>query len=908
MVQLSLCCVILTISIGLCIANIVPASNSQSVENKNEINYRLPGDVKPTYYDLYLHPDVSTGKFSGQEIITIRVLEETQQIILHSHKLKITSVYVASGSAKVDSYDFDVDRDFLVINMSEKLTTNASFRLGIIFEGEMTGKIVGLYSSSYTNPSGQKRNIATTQFEPSYARQAFPCFDEPNMKAKFRITLVSPSGDNYHALSNMNVESTGLAGDYIEVNFAESVEMSTYLACFIISDFVSTKRPVNAEYGEDFEIQIFATAHQLDKTVFAADTAAAVTEYFIQNYKVAYPLPKLDMAAIPDFSSNAMENWGLITYRESALLYDRSYSSTWNKQRIALVIAHELAHMWFGNLVTMNWWNDLWLNEGFARFMQYKGIDAIYNDWGLMDQFLVTALHSVMNFDSTPASHPIIQTVETPAQISEIFDTISYDKGASLIRMLEDIVGVERFEEAVTNYLIKFQYQNAITDDFLTEVQNTDPGFDVKLMMRTWTEQMGFPVINVKRASATTFELTQKRFFSNFEDYYKVFDDSEFNYKWSIPLTYFYDEDATVRRTWFNSEQQSITVAVPISTKWLKFNSHQVGYYRVNYETEMWQEIITEMVTNPAKFQIADRAHLLNDVFALADANQVSYEIALNMTKYLENEEDFVPWYVAATKLQALQDNLMRTDIYMDYLLYARQLISKIYQEVSWNVDENNHLKNRLRVSVITAACSLGMSDCLDQASSLFTAFLENPSTNKPDPDLREIVYYYGMHSIGKQKHWDQLWEILLAESDASEKLKLMYGLSGVKEPWLLKRFIMLAENEDYVRSQDYFTCLQYIGANAVGHPIVWEFIRENWVALEQRFGLNDRYFGNMVKAITEKFTTTTMLEEMHEFFTKYPEAGAGTIARNQALESVKSNINWLTNNLDDIKNWLQKQ
>ncbi|XP_073818650.1 aminopeptidase A-like [Musca autumnalis] len=884
-----------------------PKAVVEKLADENKIDYRLPTAIKPTLYDLYLHPDVKTGKFSGQEVITVTVVEATQQIILHSHKLQISSVYTSSGNVKVASYEFDTERDFLIVNMESQLTAGSSMRLGIIFEGDMLGKIVGLYSSSYSTPNNEKRYIATSQFEPTYARQAFPCFDEPNMKAQFRITLVTPTGDNYHALSNMNVESTTFLDDYTEVNFATSVQMSTYLAVFLISDFASTTRTVNAEYGDNFDIRIFATEHQLSKTTFAADTAAAVTEYFIRNYKVEYPLPKLDMAAIPDFSSNAMENWGLVTYREAALLYDRSMSSTWNKQRVAAVIAHELAHMWFGNLVTMNWWSDLWLNEGFARFMEYKAINTINPDWGLPDQFLLHALHSVMKFDSTPVSHPIVQTVETPDEINEIFDTISYEKGASVIRMLEDIVGVEKFEEAVTNYLTKFKYKNAVTDDFLTEVANTNPGFDVKSMMRTWTEQMGLPVINVKRASLTTFEVTQKRFFSNAEDYENTYNDSEFNYKWTIPLTYFYDTDSTVRRTWFNYDQSSVTVVVPIDSKWLKLNSHQVGYYRVNYEDDMWREIISAMVATPDKFDISDRAHLLNDVFALADASQITYDIALDMTKYLEKEYDFVPWYVAATKLQALQGNLMQTEVYMDYLLYARALISKVYQEVTWNVDEDNHLRNRLRVSVITAACSLGLPDCLDQAATRFTAFLADP-TNKPEPDLREVVYYYGMQRIGKQQQWDELWRIFVAEENASEKLKLMYGLAGIREPWILKSFIDLAWNEEYVRSQDYFTCIQYIAANPVGEPIVWEFIRENWSTLATRFGLNDRYLGRTIPAITERFTTETKYEEMTEFFGKYPEAGAGTTSRKQALENVKYNINWLKNNLKDVENWLQNQ
>ncbi|KAM7362149.1 glutamyl aminopeptidase-like [Cochliomyia hominivorax] len=870
----------------------------------DKINYRLPSALKPIYYNLYLHPDIDTGNFSGEETISIEVLEETDEIILHSNKLKIRSVFVSGY--EVEEYHLDELREFLVIKMKTTLKANTKINLGIIFEGQMLNKIVGLYSSTYTTPENKKRKIATSKFEPTYARQAFPCFDEPHMKAQFNVTLVRPTGDGYHSLSNMNEESSLFLGQNTEVYFASSVPMSTYLTCFIVSDFDYKKVTISAVYGEDFELRIFATKHQLDKTNFALTTAKAFTEYYIRYFKVEYPLPKLDMAAIPDFVSNAMEHWGLLTYRETALLNDPSFSSTWNKQRTAAVIAHELAHMWFGNLVTMNWWNDLWLNEGFARFMEYKAIHEVYKDWGLPEQFLVNALHGVMKYDSSLASHPIVQTVENPDQITEIFDTISYEKGASIIRMLEDVVGTEKFEKAVTNYLTKFKFKNAVTNDFLTEVENTALDFDVKFMMRTWTEQMGFPVINVKRSSPTTFEITQKRFFSNIEDYENIYDDSEFNYTWTIPLTYFYDTNATVHRKWFNFDEISVTIPVPIESNWLKLNSHQVGYYRVNYEESVWINIINDLVSKPSIFSTADRANLLNDVFSLADANQVSYEIALDMTTYLSQEKDFVPWNVAATKLQALQGNLIFTDSYMDYLKYARGLIDKIYKELTWTTDENNHLRNRLRVNILTAACSLGMSNCLNEAAKRFSSFLANPN-NKPDPDLREIVYYYGMQHVGRQNEWEQMWELFMNEQDASEKLKLMYGLSGVKVPWILKRFIDLAENGNNVRRQDYFTCIQNIAGNPVGEPIVWEFVREHWEDLVARFTLNERYLGRMIPAITAHFSTETKLEEMEAFFAKYPEAGAGTVSRLQALETVKYNINWMKTNLKKISKWLSE-
>ncbi|XP_032593297.1 glutamyl aminopeptidase-like [Drosophila grimshawi] len=889
------------------VATTIVVAEQRTQEGKRtvfeEIDYRLPTALVPTHYSLHLHPELDTGNFTGQELISIKVLEATNQIILHSHNLDLGSVYVLKK--EVTSYELDELRQLLIINLQGELEVDAVITLGIIFSGQMRNKLVGLYSSSYATPAGQQRNIASTQFEPTYARQAYPCFDEPAMKATYNISVVHPTSGNYHALSNMNQLDTMLLGENTMASFATSVPMSSYLACIIVSDFDSETSTVKAYgIGEDFEMRAFATPHQKSKVTFALGFGTAVTEYYIQYFKVAYPLPKLDMAAIPDFSSNAMEHWGLVTYRETALLYDEQISSTLNKQSVASVLAHEITHQWFGNLVTMNWWNDLWLNEGFARFMQYKGVHAVHPDWGMLEQFQIIALHPVLVFDAKLSSHPIVQKVESPDEISAIFDTISYDKAGSVLRMLETLVGPEKFELAVTNYLSKYSYKNTVTDDFLTEVAAQVSEFDVKQLMRTWTEQMGYPVINVRQTDAG-FLITQKRFLSNKASYDEEVEPSEFGYIWSVPITYFMDNGES-NSFILEYDNDIIGAKVLSDTNWIKLNVHQVGYYRVNYEESLWQKLIQELVEKHSRFDIADRAHLLDDAFALADASQLSYTVPLEMTAYLADELDFVPWYVAASKLQALKNHLMFTESYVSYLTYARTLLTNVYQEVGWTVDANNHLKNRLRVSVLSAACALGVPDCLTQATNRFNTWLQNPTAaNLPAPDLREVVYYYGMQQTSSESNWEQLLERFKAETDASEKLKLMYGLSAVQNGQLLYRFLELASDENIVRSQDYFTCVQNIAANPVGQPIVWEYYREHWPQLVDRFGLNDRYFGRLIVSITSRFASDVKLEEVQHFFKKYPESGAGASPRQQAIETIKDNINWLKENAADISSWL---
>lgn len=320
-----------------------------------KIDYRLPTALVPSNYDLYLHPDVETGVFTGHETINITVLEATDKIVLHALNLSIDSikVYQADGSTwlEVKSFAFDALREFLIIDLTEQLKVDTFVLLNLEFSGTMGNKIVGLYSSSYVKADDTRKWIATSKFEPTYARQAFPCFDEPALKATFEITLVHPSTGNYHALSNMNPDVEIKQDTYTEVLFAKSVPMSTYLACFIVSDFEAKTVSIDTKgIGQPFDMGVYATPEQLDKVDFAVDVGKGVIEYYIDYFQIEYPLPKLDMAAIPDFVSGAMEHWGLVTYRETSLLYEEATSSTVNKQRIASVIAHEFAHMWFGNL------------------------------------------------------------------------------------------------------------------------------------------------------------------------------------------------------------------------------------------------------------------------------------------------------------------------------------------------------------------------------------------------------------------------------------------------------------------------------------------------------------------------------------------------------------------------------
>ena len=423
----------------------------------------LPADVKPIRYALTLTPDLGDFTFRGDESIEIEVLEPTSTIALNSAEIAIQSctLTLSDGSA-LSPVETSVNEE----------DETAAFRFGVElpagratlaleFSGELNDKLRGFYRSKYRPQDGDgESHIATTQFEATDARRAFPCWDEPALKARFQVTLLIPS--DLVAVSNMPVAAEREEGDGLQrVEFAETPPMSTYLLAFVVGDL----RAIEQRASDGTLIRIWATAGMEEQGRFALEVSLKLLDYLNDYFGIPYPLEKLDHLAIPDFAAGAMENWGAITYRETAILVDPESSSARTGQIVATIIAHEMAHMWFGDLVTMAWWNDLWLNESFASWMGDKAVDHLFPEWEMWTQFVSDETNDALGLDGLKNSHPIEQEVNNPAEIGQLFDAISYSKGASILRMLEDFLGGETFQQGLHRYLGRHQYGNARTRD-----------------------------------------------------------------------------------------------------------------------------------------------------------------------------------------------------------------------------------------------------------------------------------------------------------------------------------------------------------------------------------------------------------------------------------------------------------
>uniref|UniRef100_A0A0P4WBK7 Aminopeptidase n=1 Tax=Scylla olivacea TaxID=85551 RepID=A0A0P4WBK7_SCYOL len=836
----------------------------RSIDRPWEESFRLPETVIPEHYELYMHPDLSAKTFSGRVTISLTSQEPRDHFLVHSQWLTITNTSLISKKGNqsqdvhiIEAFSYE-PHQFWVVRMDQ--VEAGSFELTLHFSGSLVNGILGYYYSNYTDSNGKSRGLATTKFQPTYARRAFPCFDEPGFKSTYSLTLVRPSQE-YRALSNMPVKketqdspSIGLT----EVAFEKSLPMVTYLVCFIVCDF--TFKEAIMDSGMPF--RVYAREDRLSDINYALEVGKSVLQMYEGMFDLPFPLPKSDMVGIPDYSSGATEHWGIITFRETAIYYNSKDSSSANKQRVASVISHEMAHQWFGNLVTLKWWDDLWLNEGFASYVEYKGVAHVEPSW---------------------------------------------EMGASVLRMLEDFMG-EYFQIGINAFLKKYMYTNAVTQDLWNELTTAWAGHvpvgaksDVGAIMNTWTQQMGYPVVTVKRAAPDTLVFSQQRFLLDPSAQYNP-DDSPFRYKWDVPVSYITSANSTVQQSWFNHEDSTLEVKVPAEVTWVKVNVYYKGFYRVNYEADMWSEL-GKLCASQA-LSAADRAGLYSDVFALADAGLLSYTVPLDFSRNLASESDYVPWDAMTATFVDIQRLLASSDAYQPFKDYVSSLVEPLYSSLGWD-DEGDHLRRLLRTDVVTLACISGSDACLEAAARKIESWILDATSPLP-LDARRQSYRWGVVKEGDREMWEVMWQRALGETSATETDNLYYGMANFQDTSILQSYIELSMKEENVRSQNFLTILEYISTNPVGNSLVWDWVRSNWEWLVERYTINDRYLGQLIPRICRYFATGQKLTEMEEFFSQYPEAGAGERYRQQAIETVKYNIRWVNDNAATILAWLQ--
>ncbi|XP_029108929.1 endoplasmic reticulum aminopeptidase 1-like [Scleropages formosus] len=892
---------------------------------------RLPETVRPLLYELLVQPNLTSLSFRGTVRVQLEVLQDTEEIVLHSKELLISRAELQLGPRGLLLLPLQV----LELPALEQvalapaggggpLARGGGYVLHVDFAGKLSDSFHGFYRSTYRTRDGEERVVAATHFEPTHARAAFPCFDEPAFKANFSIRVRREP--RHMSLSNMpKLESVELPGGLLEDRFDVSVKMSTYLVAFIVSDFLS----VSSTTQHGVKISVYAAPEKIDQTEFALKAAVKLLDFYDDYFGIPYSLPKQDLAAIPDFQSGAMENWGLTTYRESGLLFDPQKSSASDKLSITMVIAHELAHQWFGNLVTMQWWNDLWLNEGFAKFMEFVSVNITNPELEVEDYFLSKCFEA-MEVDALSSSHPVSSPVEDPAEIREIFDDVSYDKGACILNMLRDFLTPEVFKRGIIRYLRRYSYQNTVNaqlwesfasvcqpgrsdeerlsgDGFCSRRKErsgtskwyAEDGLDVHEMMDTWTLQEGFPVVTVE-VRGREVRLSQERYLKNKEP------SQSSKFLWHIPLTYITSRSNTVHR--FLLKTRTDVLHLPEEVEWVKFNVDMRGYYIVHYEAGGWDALVSLLQHNHTALSSNDRTSLINNVFQLVSVDKVPLDRALDLSLYLSKETEIMPVTQGLSELVPLYKLMEKRDmedVENQLKAYIVNLFRELIERQSWS-DEGSVSQRMLRSYLLLFACVRGHAPCTRAAGELFRKWKESDGTVSVPSDVSLAVYSVGARS---EEGWDFLLDKYRRSLYSSVKSRIKTALCtsplGHKLQWILEQSL----EGEVLKTQDLPYVLVSVSRNPKGYRRAWDFLRANWERLLNKFDLGSPAIAHMVTGVTGQFSTREMLEEVQHFFSSLrKETGAGLRCLQQALESIEENIRWMDKNLPLLKAWLDKR
>ncbi|MDQ2824951.1 MAG: M1 family metallopeptidase [Verrucomicrobiota bacterium] len=776
---------------------------------------KLPKEVVPTEYSIRIVPNIDKLTFTGTEAVRVSVRVPVRQIVLNAAGLDVASASVNDKPLPKLAIKIDKKQELLTLALPSELSPG-DHALTLSFSGLINQQGRGLFYMHYQEQgTGAKKIALGTQFEATDARRFFPCWDEPSFRARFQLSVVVP--ENWLAVSNMPIESETKIEHGKEVRFAATPSMSSYLNVLVAGEFdlIETK-------AAGTQIRVIATKGKAEWGRYALESTAQILEYFNDYFGIAYPLPKLDQIAIPGGFGGAMENWGGITYFESALLFDPEKSSASTRQRIYEVIAHETAHQWFGDLVTMAWWNNLWLNEGFASWMGTKCTAHFNPQWEVWLQKNIPrdptrrtgiSKELAMEGDARSTTHAIQQPIRNEVEANSAFDDITYRKGQAFLLMLESFLGENDFRDGIRRYIAAHKYSNSTTADLWKALSEASRK-PVEEIAAAWTEQPGFPIVKLRR-DGENISLSQERFTIHFANPPAL--------QWKIPLTYFVVDEARTQSRLMTAKIDNLS-GIP-SDRALKLNAEGAGNYRVEYDEASWKLLLDAL----PKFNLADRVNLLGDAWAFVQANRAPFSTYAALVEKLSGGNEL-----------AERDQIINTFDYINRLLigdpalekfqnYARTILRPSFDQLGWEPrKDETPPATILRGSLIEALGDLNDQEIVAGCRERFQKFVVDPASLAPD--LRAAVFRVVGHHADEST-WDKLHELGLKTTSIEEKQNYYDALAATWNSKLATKALQIALTDELPTSRALFIVGKV--ARVSEHPdIAWKFAKANMKAL----------------------------------------------------------------------------
>ena len=848
---------------------------------------RLPKNVTPSRYKLFLDPSIEQKSFSGEETIDVILAQPAKEIVLNSLDLDISTAEIsASGKTQKANVTYGKPDEMVRFTVPNAVPAGAA-KIHLKFSGKLTEGLRGLYLSKTA-----RRDYAVTQFEGTYARMMFPCFDEPAFKATFDLTMNADKGDT--AISNGRiVKDSPLSDNRHQIVFSTSPRMSTYLVALAIGDWQCRGRTVDG-----VPIRVCAVPEKKDETGFALDVAAHSIQFYDQWYGIKYPFGKLDMLAIPDYEWGGMENTASIFYRDTALLLDEANASVFRKRGQSTVIAHEIAHQWFGDLVTAAWWDDIWLNEGFATWMERKPIEAWHPEWHLEDDAAAEA-QQIIGVDSLASARAIHGNPSTPSEIKEMFDGITYQKGGAVLRMLESYLGPEVFRKGVNAYLRAHMNGNATSADFW-QAEAQVSGKPVDKIMPTFVMQPGVPMLDLATScsgSGASVSVSQQRFFLvPPKEGTASGSDPESGELWQIPVCF--KSGSNGQNSCELVTQKTRTAQLASCPQWLFGNRDAKGYYRVAYPPDDLAKIADSAEAN---LNPPERIALVEDTWAMTRARRERVSGFLKLIESLHGEDNRTVVGLISGHLNYIEASLVEPAQRQKYWQFIRSEFGPLAQQLGWQPRANDSEEQKgLRATLLEILGSAGDPEAVRTANDLVEQYVKKPGS--VDETLVGFAFPAAAENGGADLYQRLLQDLENAKSQ-DEYYHYLFALTDFREPQLAQRTLNLVAS-GRVRQQDYPRFFGALLANPAARDAAWTYLKLHWDDLEQKV---TSFGGAGAVSALGNSCSPDMRDDVQQFFSDHKAPGAERAVK-QSIERMNACIDFKREQQADLDAWLSTQ